>query len=111
MSKYEPPDELSAQLDELISSAKTEIDAAMERFRAGISAMSRFANMDEIDATCRLLEERGEPMYLDEIVRELKRGGLWRGPSGSKGGPDADMKRSISRFCSRNEGRGDRIRY
>lgn len=108
MPQHEPPDELSEQLEDLIVRVTKVVE---NELRAGVRAMFRFANLEDIEATCRLLDERGEPMYLEEIIRELKRGGLWRGPSGSRGGPDADMKRSISRFASRNDGKGDRIKY
>jgi hypothetical protein len=102
MSKRESPDELREQLDQLIEELVTDLSSEV---RKRIRESFRFANWNEVDAAYDLLSKSGsqEPMHMDVLVKELKKRGIWRGPSGSKGGADSDMKRSIGRAAGRKE--------
>lgn len=91
----ELPDDISRRLEAALTRAMGE---ATQKIRAEVGRMFRFANMDEVQAARQVLEEKGQPMKLDEIVEELKAGGIWRPASGSLGSSaDTEIKRSVAR--------------
>lgn len=104
-SDFELPGDISARLDAALTRAMAEATA---RIRTEVQHMFRFANMEEVQAARQVLEEKGEPMTMDEIVEELKAGGIWRPATGSIGSSaDSEIKRSIGRAAAH----GVNIRY
>lgn len=94
----ELPGDISARLDEVIDRV---IAVARASIRRDIQHMFRFSNMDEVDAAMIVLSEKNAPLHVDEIVSELKAGGIWRPATGSKGSSaDTEMRRSISRAAT-----------
>lgn len=84
------PEGLARRLDELV-------DALRDTLRKEVGKLLRFANMEEVPAAVKLLTEKAEPMQVDEIVKELMAGGIWRDATASKGSSAAgEIRRSIS---------------
>lgn len=74
---------------------------ARSKLRSELHHLFRFVNMDEVQAARQVLEERGTPMSMDEIVEELKAGGIWGIATGSAGSSaDSELKRSIGRAAA-----------
>ena len=99
------PGDISARMDEVMDRVIAE---ARAKLRSELHRMFRFANMDEVQAARQVLEDHGRPMSLNEIVEELKAGGIWRTATGSVGSSaDSEIKRSIGRAAAH----GVNIRY
>lgn len=95
--QFELPDDISARLDVAIAECMVEL-------RKKVSRMFRFANMEVIPAARIILQENNGPMPINAILEELKAGGIWRPPSGSKGSSaDTEILRSLSRSSSSGE--------
>lgn len=78
----ELPDDISQRLRDVLTRTMKE---ATDKICDEVSRMFRFASMDEVQAAHQVLTKNGTPMKLDEIVEELKGGGLWRMPTRSQG--------------------------
>lgn len=90
MPKHDLPDDIAQRLDEIVQRFSASL-------RDEVGRLFRFANMDEVAAAIKLLEEHGQPMHVDEIVKELMGGGIWRQATGSKGSSSAgEIRRSLS---------------
>jgi hypothetical protein len=90
-SESELPEDISARLDEAIAEC-------MDELRNKVARMFRFANMNVVKAAVIILSERGTPMKRTDVLEEMKKGGIWRPPSGSKGsGADSEMLRGLSK--------------
>ena len=62
----------------------------------------RFWGMDTIDAAVEILDECGRPLTRDDLLIRLKSGGIAMLAGDSKGGADANLKRSIGYSVTRN---------
>jgi hypothetical protein len=92
------PDDIALRLDAIIERVMTK---AREEIGTEVGRMFRFANMDEVPAARVILQENEAAMSIQQILAELKAGGIWRPPSGSKGsGADTEILRSLSRAAS-----------
>src|SRR6478609_8058518 len=99
------PGDIAARMDEVLNRVVDELRA---KLRLELHRMFRFANMDEVQAARHVLEDHGGPMSLNEIVEELKAGGIWRTATGSVGSSaDSEIKRSVGRAAAH----GVNIRY
>lgn len=107
----ELPEDISQRLESAINRCMDNLRTEVQRLRAEVLQLFRFANMDEIEAAKIVLEEKGDPMPLTAIVEGLKGGGMWRLPSGAKGSrADTELKRSIARAATHGlKGKSDII--
>lgn len=62
----------------------------------------RFWGMDTIDAAVEILDECDRPLTRDDLLIRLKSGGIAMLAGDSKGGADANLKRSIGYSVTRN---------
>ena len=92
------PDDISRRLKDVLTRA---MKGATDKIYVEVTRMFRFANMDVVQATHQVLEEKGAPMKMDEIVEELKAGGIWRPATRAQGSSaDVELKRSIGKAAS-----------
>jgi hypothetical protein len=100
MPKRELPPEVAMRIREVVAEHSKTLAAQLEE---SLTAMFRFYGMETVAAVLEVVDERKGPVAVDELVQILKRGGIVMATSsGSYGGADGDLKRSIAYFTARN---------